>query len=151
MPRMLWLSLVVIGLDRLSKLLALHFLTLYEPVPVLPFMNITLAHNTGAAFSLLANMNGWQNILFAVLAVLIATAITVWIWRLPRRSYWLATALSLILGGALGNLWDRVQYGYVVDYLDFYIHSWHWPVFNIADSAICIGAAMLLFSLLRHE
>lgn len=151
MPRMLWLSVLVIGLDRLSKLLALHFLTLYEPVPVLPFMNITLAHNTGAAFSLLANMNGWQNILFAVLAVLIASAIIIWILRLPKRSYWLGTALALILGGALGNLWDRVQYGYVVDYLDFYINNWHWPVFNIADSAICIGAAMLLFSLLRHE
>jgi signal peptidase II len=111
---------------------------------LLPGFNLTYVHNTGAAFSFLSQAGGWQRWLFAGLAVVMSSIITVWLLRLQKHETFMAAALSLILGGAIGNLIDRVAYGYVIDFLDVYYQDWHWPAFNIADSAICIGVGLML-------
>lgn len=144
MLKWLWLSALVLVLDQASKLAVDGSMQLYESIPLLPSFNLTYAHNTGAAFSFLAQAGGWQRWLFAGLAVVMSGAIGVWLSRLQQRETLLATALSLVLGGAVGNLIDRVAYGYVIDFLDVYYQDWHWPAFNIADSAICVGVALML-------
>lgn len=149
MLKWLWLSLLVIVFDQLSKYVVSDFLRLYETVAVLPFFSITLLHNPGAAFSFLASAGGWQRWLFTGIAVVVSIVIIVWIKRLPATEKWQAAALSLILGGALGNAIDRLRLGYVVDFLDFYYQRWHWPPFNVADSAITVGVAILLMATLR--
>lgn len=149
MLKWLWLSLLVIVLDQLSKYVVSDFLRLYETVAVLPIFSITLLHNPGAAFSFLASAGGWQRWLFTFIALVVSVAIIVWIKRLPATEKWQAAALSLILGGALGNVIDRLRLGYVVDFLDFYYQKWHWPPFNVADSAITVGVAILLMATLR--
>ncbi|HSS64931.1 MAG TPA: signal peptidase II [Gammaproteobacteria bacterium] len=146
----LWLSAAVVGLDQLSKQVASHMLDLHQPVAVIPYLNLTLTHNTGAAFSFLSDAGGWQRWFFAGLTVLVAIVIVIWLTRLKPGQRWLAGALSLVLGGALGNLWDRLVIGAVVDFIDVYYQSWHWPAFNLADSAICIGAVMLVVSTFRE-
>lgn len=151
MLKWLWLSLLVIVLDQLSKYVVSNFLRLYETVAVLPFFSITLLHNPGAAFSFLAGAGGWQRWLFTLIALVVSIAIIVWLKRLPAADKWQAAALSLILGGALGNVMDRLRLGYVVDFLDFYYQQWHWPPFNAADSAITVGVAMLLMTTLRGD
>lgn len=138
-----WLSLLVIGLDQGAKHLAVSRLEYAVPVPVLPGFNFTLVHNTGAAFSLLHDAGGWQRLFFIVLAIVISVVLAGWLVRLPGEQRWLSVALALILGGALGNLWDRVTLGHVVDFIDVYWRTAHWPAFNIADSAIFAGAVML--------
>lgn len=150
MLKWLWLSGLVIVLDQLSKWLAENALTLYRPVPVLPFFNLTLMYNTGAAFSFLANAGGWQRWFFLALSLIISIILVIWLSRLKAGEGRLAAALALILGGAMGNLIDRALHGYVIDFLDFYYGQWHWPAFNLADSAITIGAVLLVVdSLLR--
>lgn len=143
--RWLWVAIIVFGLDRVSKYLAVHFLTYYQPHHVAPSFNLTLSYNTGAAFSFLDKATGWQMWLFGSLALGMSVAITIWLSRLSYRQRWLSIALSMIVGGALGNLYDRIVYGRVVDFLQFYVSHLYWPVFNIADSAICIGAVMLFW------
>jgi signal peptidase II len=145
--RWLLLSGGMVALDQASKFLASRLLVLHDPVPVLPLFNLTLAHNTGAAFSFLRGAGGWQRWLFSILAVAVSVAIVFWIRRLPATARWTAAALALVLGGALGNLWDRLAHGYVVDFIDLYYGPWHFPTFNLADSAISVGAAMLLLEL----
>ncbi|MGH8579855.1 MAG: signal peptidase II [Gammaproteobacteria bacterium] len=140
----LWLSGVVIVLDQLTKLAAGHALELHQPLAVFPSVNLTLTHNTGAAFSLLHQAGGWQRWFFAAIAFVVSACIVVWLYRLPRGKAILAAGLSLILGGALGNLWDRLSLGYVIDFIDLYYSTWHWPAFNVADSAITIGAGLLI-------
>lgn len=142
--RWLWLSALVIALDQLTKYLAGSLLEFGDPVPITSWLNLTLTHNPGAAFSFLSQAGGWQRWLFAGLAALISTILVVWLLRLPRGSRWVPAALSLIVGGALGNLWDRLLYGYVVDFIDVHYAGWHWPAFNVADSAIVVGAVMLV-------
>jgi len=149
--RWLWLSAAVIGLDQLSKAMASRILDLHQPVPVMPFLNLTLTHNTGAAFSFLSDAGGWQRWFFTGLTIVVAIIIVVWLTRLKAGLRWLAAALSLVLGGALGNLWDRLVIGAVVDFIDVYYGTWHWPAFNVADSAICVGAVMLVVSTLKEE
>lgn len=144
--RWLWLSAIVVGLDQLSKYLAVSYLTLHEPVPVMPFINFTLIYNPGAAFSFLSDKGGWQRWLFIVLAIVVVVFLVLWLRKIPRGRIWLPFALALVLGGAIGNLWDRVVIGEVVDFLDVYYDRWHWPAFNVADSAISVGAVMLLIS-----
>jgi signal peptidase II len=144
MRRWLWLSVLVLILDQASKLAIDASMQLYESIPLLPGFNLTYVHNTGAAFSLLSQAGGWQRWLFAGLAVVMSGVIGVWLARLKPNETLMATALSLILGGAIGNLIDRVAYGYVIDFLDVYYQQWHWPAFNIADSAICIGVGLML-------
>ncbi len=149
--RWLWLSLLVIILDQTTKFFALHYLTFNQPTFVTFFFNLTLAQNPGAAFSLLAQAGGWQGWLFGFIAILVSTVIIYWLYKLPSDKIWLPVALALILGGALGNLCDRLAHGYVVDFLDFYIGNWHWPAFNLADSAISIGAVMLIIDIVWHR
>lgn len=145
-----WLavSFVLVILDQWTKGLATTHLTLAEPVPIGPSVNLTLMHNTGAAFSLLNEAGGWQRWLFILLALGIGAFIGVWLARLPRGKLRIALALALILGGAIGNLWDRLTLGYVIDFIDVYYREWHWPAFNLADSAITVGAVMLLLDVI---
>lgn len=144
MWKWLILSGLIVVVDQLTKQLAEHGLTLYQPLPVLPFFNLTLAYNTGAAFSFLADAGGWQRWFFLILSVVVSVVLTVWIIRLNAGERRQAAALALILSGAVGNLIDRAIYGHVIDFIDIYYGQWHWPAFNIADSAICIGAALLI-------
>jgi len=139
------------ALDLATKAVASHYLVLYQPVPVFPGFNWTLAHNSGAAFSFLASESGWQRWFFSVIALVVSIGITIWMKRLPSTQTWLAVALALVLGGAIGNLWDRVTLGYVVDFIDVYYQQSHWPAFNIADSAISIGAVLLIIDSFRGE
>lgn len=142
----LWLSLIVIILDQITKILVLHYVQ--YPIAVTPFFNIILAGNTGAAFSFLAGASGWQAWLFSGIAVIISIAIIYWLYKLPPPKTWLPIALALILGGALGNVLDRIIHGFVIDFLDFHIGIYHWPTFNLADSAVVIGAIMLIIDVL---
>lgn len=151
MLKWLWLSLLVVVLDQFSKYVVSDILRLYESVAVLPFFSITLLHNTGAAFSFLAGAGGWQRWLFTGIALVVSVALIVWIKRLPATEKWQAAALSLVLGGALGNVIDRLRFGYVVDFLDVYYQKWHWPAFNVADSAIVAGVALLILATLRER
>lgn len=144
MLKWLWLSVVVIVLDQASKLWASAALQFQESLAVTPHFNLTLMHNYGAAFSFLAGAGGWQRWFFAATALIVSTVIVLWIRRLAPSQRWEAAALALVLGGALGNLWDRLTLGYVVDFIDLYYGPRHWPAFNIADSAITLGAAMLI-------
>jgi signal peptidase II len=141
-----WLSLssAVIILDQITKYYASQELVLYQAVHIVPGFNLTLMHNTGAAFSFLSQAGGWQRWFFIGLASLISIAIIVWMYDLPANKRWLLAALALVLGGALGNVCDRVILGYVVDFIEVYYKDMYWPAFNIADSAIFIGAFMLI-------
>lgn len=147
--RWLWLAAAVVAADQLTKWLAAHYLPYATPVPLTPFLNLTLVHNTGAAFSFLSTASGWQRWLFTGLAAGVSGVIVAWLRRLPAQARWQAAALALVLGGALGNLIDRVVHGYVVDFIDFHYLQWHFPAFNLADSAITVGAALLVVDLLR--
>ena len=149
MLKYLWLSLAIIIADQISKTLMVNWLDLYERVAVLPFFNLTLAHNTGAAFSFLAGAGGWQRWFFVLLAVVISAVLVIWMKRLAVTARLEAISLALIIGGAIGNVIDRLIYGYVIDFLDVYVGSYHWPAFNIADSAICIGAVLLIIDSFR--
>jgi signal peptidase II len=144
MLKWLWLSLLAVILDQGSKLVIDSSMRLYQSIPVMPFFNLTYVHNTGAAFSFLSEAGGWQRWFFAGLAILISAVIAVWLTRLKPNERLLAVALSLVLGGAIGNLIDRLAYGYVIDFLDVYYGAWHWPAFNIADSAITLGVMLML-------
>ena len=144
MLKWLGLSLLAVVLDQLSKLAVAGSMQLYQSIKVLPYFNLTYVHNTGAAFSFLSDAGGWQRWFFAGLAVIISAVIAVWLAKLKPHETLLAAALSLVLGGAIGNLIDRLAYGYVIDFLDVYYQSWHWPAFNIADSAITLGVVLML-------
>ena len=146
--RWLWLAFAVVIVDQGSKQLAEQLLTFHEPVAVLPFFNLFLTYNTGAAFSFLRDAGGWQRWLFAALSIGVGVFIVIWLRRIPGKQKWLACALALVLGGAVGNLMDRLfrSDGGVVDFVDIYYGTWHWPAFNVADSAISVGAVMLLVS-----
>ena len=142
----LLLSAVVIVLDQLSKWWALVALQPAGlPHPVIPgFLNWTLAFNTGAAFSFLANSAGWQRWFFVLLAVAISAVLVVWLSRTPRRDWKTAMPLALIVGGALGNLIDRLHAAQVTDFIQVYYRQWSYPVFNVADCGITVGAVMLV-------
>lgn len=139
-----WVAILIIAIDRISKMWVVTNLQLHEPVAVLPVFNLTLWYNTGAAFSFLHNMSGWQNWFLGSLAFIVSIVVIGWMARIPARSWWLSIALAFILGGALGNAWDRILYGYVIDFLSFHWGDWYFAIFNVADSAICVGAAMVL-------
>jgi signal peptidase II len=152
MLRWLWLTGLVIALDQLSKWLAEQMLAPHTPQAVLPSVNITLVYNTGAAFSFLSQAGGWQRWFFSLLAVGVSVFIVLWMRRLGHRERWTAAGLAMVLGGALGNLIDRLVYGHVIDFIDVYYKDLHWPTFNIADSAITLGAAVLIaHGLLAHR
>ena len=155
MKHWLWLSLALILLDQASKWLVLGTLMPYQVVEVLPNINLTLMFNRGAAFSFLADAGGWQRWLFAGFALLVTLALVIWLLRLERDERLLGISLSLIIGGAVGNLIDRVVFGHVVDFIQVYLPFIPlrlfnpWPAFNIADSAISFGVALLLLETFR--
>jgi signal peptidase II len=148
MIRMLWPAAAVWALDQATKLAALEGLSGRGAVELAPFFNLALAFNSGAAFSFLSGAGGWQNGFFAAVAALVSVAIVVMLRRLPVAERQTALALQLILGGAIGNLTDRLLRGFVIDFIDLYYGAWHWPTFNIADSAISIGAVLLVLDTL---
>lgn len=154
-PAALWwslcwlpLALLVVALDQLSKQWIVANFVLYQPRPILPFFSLMHARNEGAAFSFLHDAGGWQQWFFIAVAGLVSGAILLWLLRLPRSAHWQRVALLLILGGALGNLWDRLTLGYVIDFLLFHYEAHAFPVFNVADSAITAGATMLILDTL---
>ncbi len=148
----LYLSLVVMGLDQLTKYYIVENLDLFDRIQLLFWLDISRLHNTGAAFSLLSDAGGWQRWLFIVLGIGVSVAIVFWLRRVPRRGHtWLAIALALIVGGALGNVIDRAIYGYVVDFISVHYGGWYFPAFNVADASISVGAAMLIIDSLFLE
>jgi signal peptidase II len=147
----LWLSAAVIALDQATKFLVVRFFELYERVEVLPVLDFTLMHNTGAAFSMLAGASGWQRPFFIALGIGVSLLLAIWMWRTPRGDKLLPVALSLILGGALGNVIDRVRLGYVIDFIHAHWGASYFPAFNIADSAITIGAGLLIIDSFRER
>jgi signal peptidase II len=146
----LWLvpSALVIALDQFTKHWIVQAFSFGEGSPVTSFFNLVLAHNTGAAFSFLAEAGGWQRLFFIVVASA-ASAVMLYLLRKHARQTLFGLALSLVLGGALGNLIDRIRWGYVVDFLDFYFGNYHWPAFNVADMAITGGVILLVWDSLR--
>ena len=150
MLKWIWLAIVVVVLDQLTKYIASTSLEMFQPVAVMPMFNWTLMHNTGAAFSFLADESGWQRWFFAIIAVVVSAVIVLWIKRLEQHEKWQAIALALILGGAVGNVIDRIWLGYVVDFIQVYYQQWYWPAFNVADSAISIGVVMIIIDSVRE-
>ncbi len=152
----LWLSALTILIDQITKWVIVVSLEKGEILQVFPSFNLTHVYNPGAAWSFLANAGGWQRWFFTAIGVVVSAVLVVWLKRIPKADWWLATAVALILGGALGNLIDRVFLGHVIDFLDFYwppSSSWtasHFPAFNIADSAITVGAAMMIIDMIRN-
>ena len=145
----LWLTVLVFVLDQASKFYFEGALNLYQQIVVIPdLFSWTLAYNTGAAFSFLAGQSGWQRWLFALIAIVVSVVLVVWLKRLKPSETWLAIALALVLGGALGNLVDRVLFGHVIDFiLVHWQNRWYFPAFNLADSAITVGAIMLVIDM----
>lgn len=149
--RWLWLSLAVVIIDLVSKYYAVDMLVYGIANPVWPMFDITLLYNPGAAFSFLADAGGWQRWFFAVVALGVSGMLVVWLKRTAREQWWLGLGLSLILGGALGNLYDRVVHGYVVDFISLHYQDYYFPAFNLADSAITAGAVLLIIDMLFLE
>ncbi|MCG7372589.1 signal peptidase II [Pseudomonas luteola] len=148
----LWLSVVVVVLDQLSKAYFEGQLSLYQRIEVIPdLFSWTLAYNTGAAFSFLADHSGWQRWLFAAIAIAVSITLVVWLKRLGRNDTWIAIALALILGGAIGNLYDRIVLGHVIDFVLVHWREHLFPAFNLADSAITVGAIMLALDMFRTK
>ncbi len=158
MLKWLWLTALVVLLDQISKQAAINLLALHDPQTFLPFFNFTLTYNKGAAFSFLSTAGGWQRWFFTLLAIGISIFIFLWLKKLSAKEKLLAVSLSLILGGAIGNVIDRSLYGYVIDFIDWFYPateclpfffsinqtSCHWPTFNLADSAIFLGAVLMI-------
>lgn len=136
---------LIVVLDQFTKWAILKWVPLYDRVAVNSFINITHQQNPGAAFSFLADASGWQRWFFTVLALMVSTGIVVWLWRIRREGHYiLSTGLALVLGGAMGNVIDRIRFGHVVDFIQVLIAGWPFPSFNVADSAITVGAALLI-------
>lgn len=147
----LWLTLIFLVVDQVTKHWVANTMGLYQSIEILPFFNITYAQNTGAAFSFLAEQGGWQRWFFTAIAVIASVIFFVWLLRVPKQQQKLAIALALMLSGALGNLIDRALFGYVIDFLDFHLQGYRWPTFNIADSVIFIGAALMIWDSFSQE
>lgn len=148
MWRWLWLSSLVVILDQWSKQVIEERFVLYESLPVTDFFNLVLVYNRGAAFSFLADAGGWQRWFFLGLAVVICSYLVYWLLKLDKKQLLLPFAITMIIGGAIGNVIDRVLYGHVIDFLDFHLYGWHWPAFNLADSAITLGVILFIWDAL---
>lgn len=140
----LWLSLALIIIDQVTKQWVIRVFDLYESISIMPYLNFTYVQNFGAAFSFLSDQGGWQRWLFTLLAFAVSVILLIWLRRNPVNMWRQNLAFSLILAGAVGNVIDRLVYGYVIDFIDVYIDNWHWPAFNVADMAITIGAVLML-------
>ncbi|KOR30518.1 hypothetical protein TI04_05455 [Achromatium sp. WMS2] len=141
----LLLSAIIVGLDQFTKALVKRYVMLHSRVRLLPFLDLTLVYNQGAAFSFLHNAGGWQRYLFIGIALCVSTILTIWLYRLPSEHRLLALSIALIIGGAIGNFVDRVLAGQVVDFIVLYYANWHWPAFNVADSAISVGVVLMVW------
>lgn len=144
-------ALLFFVFDQVTKSMATEHLTYGVPVFVTSFFDWTLLHNPGAAFSFLSDQGGWQRWFFTAIAAIVSIMLVVWIAKLGASNKWESVALALVLSGALGNLIDRVQFGYVVDFISLHYQEHYWPAFNVADSAICVGVAMLVLDMLRRK
>jgi signal peptidase II len=144
--KFLWISALIIVLDQLAKYWAVTQLPLHQAINVMPYFDWYLTYNRGAAFSFLADAGGWQRWFFTITAIMISAVIFFWIKKLEPNEKMTATSLSLILGGAIGNLIDRIYLGYVVDYVQVWLGNYPWPAFNIADAAISVGAVILILT-----
>lgn len=147
----LWVSVLVVFVDQLTKYLALAYLPLNVPHNVWPFMNLTLTYNKGAAFSFLANMGGWQIPFLALVAVVVAIALLVWLFRSESGAVLQPLALSLLIGGAVGNMIDRLRFHYVIDFFQFHWHGYYFAIFNVADTAVTVGAILLILAMIRQH
>lgn len=147
----LWLGIaaIVVLLDQLSKITFSQLIAYGQSQQITSFFNLVMVYNKGAAFSFLADQQGWQRYLFAGISVA-ASLLIIWMLKRHASQRLFCWALALILGGAIGNLIDRIAYGHVIDFLDVHVYGWHWPAFNIADSAITIGAVLFIFDEFRR-
>jgi signal peptidase II len=148
---MLWLgiALVVVLLDQVTKITMSERLLYGQSEPITTYFNLVMVYNKGAAFSFLSDQPGWQRYFFTGVSV-IASVFILWMLKRNPDQRLFCWALALILGGAIGNLIDRVAYGHVIDFLDFHVHGWHWPAFNVADSAITVGAILFVLDEFRR-
>lgn len=144
--RWLWLTAFVFLFDQLSKLAVTKYLTGTAVFKVTPFLNFILRHNYGASYGFLSGAGGWQRWFFIALAAFISIVILNYLRRTPHNNNWMACALAFLLGGAIGNLFDRLTLGYVIDFVDFHINTWHFATFNLADGAITVGVIMWILS-----
>ncbi|MET1253536.1 signal peptidase II [Aliikangiella maris] len=149
--RWIWLTAIFIALDQWTKYLAQTYIGEFETIEVMPYFNLVLRYNTGAAFSLFADQGGWQVAFFSIVATVISLGIIFWMWTTPAKNKILGPGLALILAGAIGNLYDRLTLGKVVDFIDWYYADYHWPAFNIADSVILLGAILMLLDGYFHS
>lgn len=140
----LLLSILVVVLDQWSKHWIVQHLHIAKPLRLAPFFNLVLSYNPGAAFGFLHQAGGWQTVFLSTISIVVALAILIWLLRLSYPNAWTASALSLVMGGAIGNLIDRLRFGLVVDFFDFHLGGWHYATFNVADSAIVAGVLLLL-------
>lgn len=147
----LLISLLIIITDQFTKALIRHHIPLGHGIEITSFFNVVHARNYGAAFSFLDAAGGPQRYLFAAFSLIVTIALVIWLLRLKPSHNWQAFALSLIIGGALGNFWGRISVGHVTDFLDFHWQTAHWPAFNVADSAVCVGAIILILSIVRSK
>lgn len=146
------IALAVFALDHITKTLVLTYLPLHTPINILPSLNLLFSLNAGSAFGFLHEAGGWQKWIFTIIAALVSLFIVVWQLKInTKHNTLLVTALALVLGGTLGNLYDRVFYHEVIDFIDFYVKNWHYATFNIADMAICIGAGLLIIDTFNKD
>jgi signal peptidase II len=149
--RFTWISLIAIVLDQVTKQAIVNSMDLYQSIEITSFFNLTYVHNYGAAFSFLYDAGGWQRYFLSIIAIGVSIVIVWWLKKSPKEQLLLPVAFSFILGGAVGNVLDRILHGYVIDFLDFYYSTYHWPAFNVADSAIFIGAALLIIDMFKNK
>lgn len=147
----LWLTIIFLIIDQITKQWVAQTFSYRETFEILPFFNLTYVHNPGAAFSFLADQPGWQRWFLTAVAIIACVVFTVWMKRTPKQNKVLGVGLALLLSGAMGNLIDRVLFGYVIDFLDFYIVNYRWPAFNIADSVIFVGAGLMILDSFKAE
>jgi|SRR5690554_2560066 len=147
----LWLSLLILLVDQATKFWASDSLVLYVPKKITGFFNLTLMHNEGIAFSLLADQSGWQRWFILIVAVIVVIWLLWWLYQSPKNLKLQNIALTLVIGGALGNIYDRAVLGYVVDFIQLHYQNYYWPAFNIADSAITVGAVLLILDTLFRK
>jgi len=146
----LWITVFFLILDQITKQLVVNSFDLYESMNILPFFDLRYVQNPGAAFSFLADQDGWQRWFFTIIAAVASVVFLVWLAKTPKSNPLLSVALAFMLSGAMGNLIDRALFGYVIDFLDFHVAGKHWPAFNVADSAIFIGAALMILDSFKN-
>lgn len=149
--RFLWLALLAVVLDQWTKNLVLQHIDLYQSIQITGFFNLTYVRNYGAAFSLLNDASGWQRWFFTAIALIVSVVILRWLKSTPKTQILLPVAFTLILGGAIGNVYDRFIHGFVIDFLVVYYDPYYWPAFNVADSAICLGAILLIVDMFKNK